>query len=384
MPQPVKSTRLNGHAVSGLRATSTHAGSLACREALRDAFEQVQRGTDEICIRSSIESHTKIETATMADAAKLIESVKYLVRDWIPYGMVTGFIAEPGVGKSAFALWLARTLMVGGTWFNGTKGPEAGPILWCPTENDMAITKDRMEKWGLPFDKLLLPFPADAPLASINLLNDEHLLRMEEIIGTYKTKAAFVDSLRGSHDGDENSSTVGKVLQNLAAIAERTGAAIGVVHHTKKLMEGEEVSANSSRGSNSITALFRAQLGFDKPDPESQWVRVRMLKQNLGLAPAPFGMRVTGTGLEFGEAPRRPEKDTQKASAIDWLQQRLSDGKWHLRNDVMADAAQFDFSANAIQRAREELGITQDAGTVRKRPTDKLYEWKLPRPTQDS
>ncbi len=92
-----------------------------------------------------------------------------------------------------------------------------------------------------------------------------------------------------------------------------------------------------------------------------------MLKENLGLAPEPFGMRVTDRGLEFGEPPTKPDKETQKAKAVEWLREYLRDGKWHLRNDVMTDAAQFDLSANAIQRAREELGITVDSPYIRKR-----------------
>jgi hypothetical protein len=356
-------------------------GSKACgigsNRSLQEAFDRVQNGTDPIEIGGSVDTEDDLTTATMADAAQLIASVRYLVRDWIPYGMVTGFIAEPGVGKSAFGLWTAGTIMSGGTWFNGTKGPEPSYVLWCPTENDMAITKDRMEKWGIPFERLLLPFAED-PLRSVDLLNDDHLTRLEKLICKYKPKAMFVDSLRGAHDGDENCSRVGKVLQNLAAIAERTGTAVIVVHHTRKLTEGEEVSANSSRGSNSILALFRSQLGFDRPDPESDLVRVRILKENLGLAPKPIGFRITSKGLEFDSAPEKRDKDTQKAKAGEWLAERLGDGEWHLRNDVMNDAAQFDYSANAIQRAREELGITSKAGYVRKRPADNLYEWKLP------
>jgi hypothetical protein len=88
--------------------------------------------------------------------------------------------------------------------------------------------------------------------------------------------------------------------------------------------------------------------------------------------------------LEFGEAPTKPDKDTQKAKAAAWLRDYLGDGEWHLRNEVVADAEQFDFKPGAIQRAREELGITQDTGCVRKRPTDNLYEWRLPKPGGNS
>ena len=42
-----------------------------------------------------------VRGATMADAAKLISGVKYLLKGWIPYGMVTGVVAEPGVYRIA-------------------------------------------------------------------------------------------------------------------------------------------------------------------------------------------------------------------------------------------------------------------------------------------
>lgn len=376
-PRPKKRKQSAGSAKPVGQQAALFPGKLSDVPKIKAAFERLRHGTDSVEIGGSIEIDDDIHTLTMADAAKEIDSVEYLVRGVVPYGMVTGGIAEPGVGKSAFALGgLARPIMTGCDWFNGSRGPKPGFVLWCATESDMAITKDRMEKWCMPFDKMLLPF-ADDPLASIDLLDDAHLARVQALICKYQVHLMVVDSLRGSHDGDENCSRVGKVLKNLSGIAERTRAAIFVVHHTKKLMEGEEVSANSSRGSNAILALFRAQLGFDKPDPESDWVRVRMLKQNLGLAPQPFGMRVTGTGLEFGEAPKKPGKDTRKANAIEFLHGVLADGKWHLRDDVMQDAAQFDLSSNAVQRAREELGITLNSAYIRKRP-DNRYEWRLP------
>ncbi|MGZ7274461.1 AAA family ATPase, partial [Streptococcus pyogenes] len=87
-------------------------------------------------------------------------------------------------------------------------------------------------------------------------------------------------SLRGAHDGDENCSRVGKLVKRLVGLAERTGCAVVLIHHTRKLGQGEAVSANASRGSNAILAMVRSQIGIDKPDPKSDWCRVQMLKEN--------------------------------------------------------------------------------------------------------
>ena len=218
--------------------------------------------------------------------------------------------------------------------------------------------ESRLTKWRIPTSKLLLPFKDD-PLASVNLLDDEHLARIEQLVCRYKPLAVFVDSLRQLTTTPTRTTAVSaRCYRTSERLPSRTKAAVIVVHHSRELEVGGEISANSSRGSNAILALFRAQLGFDKPDPDNPWTRkCAVLKENLGLAPEPFGMRVTDRGLEFGEPPTKPDKETQKAKAVEWLREYLRDGKWHLRNDVMADAAQFDLSANAIQRAPKSWAL---------------------------
>jgi hypothetical protein len=333
-------------------------------------------GTDDVVIGSATpEVASDVEGATMADVAALVSSVKYLVKDWVPFGMITGLVAEPGTGKSAFALWLAKTVATGGQWFNGRRGPsQAGYVLWCGTENDTAITLERMRKWNIPPERLLLPFKDD-PLRPINLADEAHLSAVEAIVRKYCVPLVVVDSLRSGHDGDENSSRVGRVMQQLAAVAERTGAAILIVHHTRKLMVDEEITANSSRGSNAILALMRSQIGIDRPDKASKWCRVRVLKENLGLAPAPLGFRVTDGGLEFGPAPKRPTKETRGRKAADWLLSQMKPGEWHLAAELQEKAK--DYSPNALQRAREQMGVTQATGNIRQRDDGK-YEWRLP------
>jgi len=333
-------------------------------------------GTDEIKIGSNSPSGASdVRGATMEDAAKVVAEIKYLVKDWIPFGMITGLVAEPGIGKSAFALWLARTIVTGNNWFNGSTGPsKPGYVLWCPTENDMAITLDRVNKWGIPKSRLILPF-ADDPLRSINLANESDLNLIESLVNKYHTRAVIIDSLRGAHDGDENNSQVGQVLKSLSVIAERTHAAFIVVHHTRKLTDGEAPTSNSSRGSNAIIALMRSMLSFDIPDPESKRCRIRMLKQNLGMAPKPIGFGISDKGLEFGPAPEKPRKDTRKEDAKDWLTEILKDGKWHKAKEVIDAASDFGFSTNAIQRAREELGVL--SGTPFMRIVGGRSEWRV-------
>jgi hypothetical protein len=84
-----------------------------------------------------------------------------------------------------------------------------------------------------------------------------------------------------------------------------------------------------------------------------------MLKENLGLRPRPVGFCVGSKGLEFGLAPEKPRKETQRDKVEDWLREYMTPGKWYKARELLSDAEQFGYSNNAVQRAREAIGITK-------------------------
>ena len=314
-----------------------------------------------------------MEGTTLADAAEMVGSVKYLVPDYIPFGMVTGVVAEPGIGKSAFVLYALVRLIVKGDeqWFNETAAPgQPEKVLWLDTENGMAITIDRVTTWDIPMKRIILPFKDD-PLRSVNLADSEHLELIEQLINRHQPPLVVLDSLRGSHSGDENNSRVAEVLKRLSKIAERTGAAVVVVHHTRKPQSGEEISANSCRGSNAIVATFRSLLGIDKPDPKSKWCRLRVLKENLGIAPPPMGFLVTKEGVEFGETPAAPSKQTEKDRATEWLKENIAPGERLKSAELLEKADQDGFSGSSIKRAKKPLSIVSEK-------VDKEWMWYRP------
>lgn len=342
----------------------------------RTALEEALRGTDDIEIGLPEDKNSpeeKVEVATMTDVAKLIGGVRYLVKDWIPFGMLTGLIGEPGTGKSALALWIARTVMTGEDWFTGLRGPEPSPVLWCGTENDLAITCERTKKWKVPTDSFLFPFKDD-PLKSIDLKDDAHISRITSVVSARATKLVVVDSLRGAQDDDENNSRVGHNLKKLGEVAQATNAAILVVHHTKKIPIGQDLTANSSRGSNAIQAYFRAMIGVERPQADSKWVRMRLLKENLGVSPKPIGYCPTDDGVIFGEAPQRGQKNSQLAQVIEWLRHRLVPGKSENSKELDEEGLHMGFSQASISRARRHLGV---------RATKDGNVWKCHLPLQE-
>ena len=165
----------------------------------------------------------------------------------------------------------------------------------------------------------------------------------------------MIDSLRGGHAEDENSSKIFYILKSLAEIAERTKAAIIVIHHPKKpLFEGDELTANSSRGSNAIVAMFRSMLGVTHPDPKSDWCRLCMLKENLGIKPKPVGYLVTDTGIEIGEPPQKAKRVSALSEAADWLADLLASGKPRLVSEIEEEAGEVGHSMMTIRKVVRE------------------------------
>jgi archaellum biogenesis ATPase FlaH len=342
---------------------------------LEKLLRRAMRGTDDVEIGNPATA-PDVQTASMADVARIVKGVRFLVPDWVPFGMVTMLMGEPGVGKSAFALYgLVRPIIGPRNWFNGRMGPSVrGYVLWCDCEGTAAITTQRIRDWKLPATLIMVPFHDD-PLGSVNLADDGDLARIEALICKYRMKLVVVDSLRGAHDLDENNSKVGQVLQKLAKIAERTGAAVVVIHHTHKLGPDEEVTANASRGSNALVGLVRSQLGIDRPDKKSDWCRLRMLKENLGLKPEPIGFRITANGVEFGKVPEKPRPETERDRAETWLKKNMTPGQWFKAAELEEEAQQDGISEAALRRARMELDIVKPDHL---RKTKDGWEWRLP------
>lgn len=350
---------------------------LGYSERLKQLMKQLSQGTDLIRIGSGAVPEAEVRAGDMSMVAEIVQGVRFLVKGWIPYGMLSMVMGPPGVGKSGFALGgLAAPILVGGSrWFNGLKAPKKpGYVLWCDTEGTAAITVQRIKDWKLPPKMIKTPW-ADDPLRSVDLSMQGHLDQIEDVINKYKTKMAVVDSLRGSHKGDENCSRIANVLDALAKIAERTQAAIVIIHHMRKLFEGQEVTPDASRGSNAIIAGVRAQLAIYRLNHDDEWARLEMMKENLGLRPDPIGVRITKTGIVFGDVPEKKKRETQMGRAEDWLRQNMKPGKWYWAKELLADADECGFSGNAIQRAREDLGIVQPDYLKKE---DKRWKWMLP------
>jgi hypothetical protein len=302
------------------------------------------------------------DSGSFQDLDDIIGDLTWLVPNYIPKRMLTGLVAQPKVGKSGFAFYaLARPIVTGCHWWTGQPGPEEpGYVIYCDTERRAAINLTRAKSWGMPLDSIKTPFKN--PLAAINLDNPAHVNQIYQQVERWKAPLVIVDSFRGAHDGDENNSRIKKPLTDLATVAEATGAAIVVIHHAPKLTLGKDMTINAGRGSNAFLAAIAAQIVMDIPDPTANlktcWRRAKMLGENLGVSPEPFGFCFTETGLQFGLAPGRVKTSPERNEAVCWLVNHMEAGKAYNSGDLIALAVESGYKKHTIQRAATEtLGI---------------------------
>jgi hypothetical protein len=299
-------------------------------------------------------------STSLEDVAAKIQGVRWLWNGWIPYGMVTLLFAEPGVGKSAFVLGSIVTAIVNRRPFLDNQGGFRDPqsVIWCDTEAAHAMTVERAMQWGTPMGRLLLN--GDDPFKSFSLDSAKDLSELRDQIRRERVPLVVIDALRSAHSGEENSSQkVGEVMQKLAHMAQETGVAIVVVHHSRKIGEGQNVDHNSARGSNAVIALARSVIALSKPDRENDAIRVEVVKSNVASHPPPLGFRISETGIVRCSAPyakKREKPPSQLEIAQLFLREQLANGAMKV-TEVTEAADAGSIAAKTLRRAKELLGI---------------------------
>jgi len=314
-------------------------------------------------------------TDSWADMEQKVEGTEWMIPYYLPYGELIGIIGEPKKGKSFLALATVQRVITGVDWFTGKRVAEPANVVWCDTEKRAKINLGRAKKWGLDMSRIKLPFKGE-PFRAIDLDNKEHIDRLFNVVCRYKCELVVVDSFRGSHRGEENSSKIVVPMQNLADIGAETNAAVTLVHHTKKMHEGEEIVANSGRGSNTFLQMVSSQLVVDQPNPKSKWRRLQVLGENLGVAPKERGFLITNDGLKFGDAPKPPKKKSRQDEARTWLLVNMEPGKDYDASEIISRGVDAGHSMRMLQRASNNLVNKETVRNSKNVITG--HKWTLP------
>jgi hypothetical protein len=311
---------------------------------------------------------------TWADIAGIIGPITWAWDKWIANGMLHIIASEPGKGKSALCLRLAGCYLLGKPWPDGKQfTAEPGKVLWCEAEAGQAVNLERARLWGLPLDSLLTPLPD--PLEDLKLDNATHVRALEAIARRDDVKLIILDSLRGLHSRDENSSEVMSVVHWLAELARDTQKPFILTHHLRKrgiFDIGEAPNLDRLRGSTAITQAARLVWALDTPDPMQEHIaRLSVIKSNLAKFPQPVGMTIDEHGVTFTHAPEAPKVESVADKAADLLLALLSDEPMPA-GEIEKEFNGHDVSWRSAERAKKRLGIV----SVKK--DDGRWYWSLP------
>jgi hypothetical protein len=307
-----------------------------------------------------------IQTASWLDLEDKIGSLEYELRPWLPRGILTGLVGCTKHGKSNFALHLTASITNGWDWFDGTANTtETGCVLWSDCEGASALNIDRARRWRLDMSRIKTPF--SDPLERLDIEDPVHIDRIVKVITRYGCRLAIIDSFRGAHSSNENSSRMIVGLNALADISQTTKCVLLLLHHTGRLPRNTELTANHARGSSVYIAMMRMLIGVQRfQTSKNAWRKVSLLDENIGLMPPAIGFQICDDGLNFGAPPQPPwlcpdvniSRPTRIKEAVGALEEIMQPaGNWNDRSMVVGEMEKRGFNARMAQRAAKRLRV---------------------------
>jgi hypothetical protein len=315
--------------------------------------------------------------ATLADVAKVVSTEQWLWKGWIALGVLNAVAADPGIGKTRFAMDLARRLWLGLPWPDGQPNtrPAGTKTLWVQGDRNFAEMLQLVRDYGLPEDAVALGSGPAEPFGSLDLDDPANLAAIGQRIQAAEVPLAIIDTV--GMTTSRNLSRPDEAREFFAPIIEmgqQTGAAVlGLTH----------LSANKEALGRRIVEKARIVIKMTQPDPEGQRDRRRLwVDKTAVLKPPVLGVTMTTTGNEYDFNPPkepesvyltslRPSRQPSKAEECQtWLAEQLTPNPVPVK-DLRTEAEAAGFAPAVLYRAKEALQVEEYIIDHRK-------WWKLP------
>ena len=340
-----------------------------------DAFNLLWVNIARVCSEHNIRAKRLKKYATLDELDEIMEDISWLWHDWLPRGMLSLLVGDPGGGKSMAALDWARTVTNGTCWPfcklmkpNGQCGDskqracKPGNVVWIEAESGHKILIDRARSLNVKKDHIFLPTFGIDLFAQPDMTIPEHQEYMTNMIDAKKPALVVVDSLGGASSGGENRiEEVRPMLQYFASIAQEKNTTVLVIHHLRKQSVNEDIAVTLSRirGSTAISAFARTIIALER---NHKGAMLSVIKSNIGRPPNPLMMvqeydskdKLVGIEYELFTAP--PAKKTRVDSCTEWAWDILEnhDGKISFV-ELLHMAEEAGYNKNLLYGARTKL-----------------------------
>jgi hypothetical protein len=320
---------------------------------------------------------------------------KHLLRKFVSLDVAAG-----GVGKSSLKIGEALAMATGRDLYD--KGlPEGALTVWMwNLEDPHDEIERRIHATAQRFnihpnelgDRLYVDSGRDQPLVMATEGPDGAMIvrpvvdaLIAEMIAR-KIDVLQIDPFISSHAVSENdNNAIDIVAREWNVVAERTGAAINLVHHVRK-QNGAEATADSARGASALIGKARSVLVYNRMnedeaaklnvDEDERFFYFRVDNDKANLAPPERGdwYRMNNVDLENGDsvgvACSWTPPDAFAGVTVRHLydvQKAISEGDWR-ENPQTKDAWVGHVVANV-------LGLDLDKKHERKRAQTLLFAW---------
>ena len=221
-----------------------------------------------------------------ADEVSLLEPPRYLVDGLIPDGALTEIHGPPASGKSFFALALACDVATGHPFLGRPVRP--GPVLYVAGEGVSGLGA-RLRAWQEErgFSRVDGLYFLREPIHLLERAAITHFLSQVRTLARTPVLIVLDTLARCMVGGDENSAQdMGLAMDAASRIARETGAAILLLHHTRK-------DGDSERGSTALRGAIDTMIAIKN---ESGRLRISCEKMKDGGAFESFDAALRSSG----------------------------------------------------------------------------------------
>ncbi len=322
------------------------------------------------------------------------ERVEWLWSGRLPLGKLSILDGDPGLGKSAVTLDVAARVSAGLDLPDGEQCSPAGVVLLSAEDGLADTIRPRLDAAGADTERIVALSTVVETKGGervISLTRDLPII--EGAIDRVSAGLVVVDPLMAFLSEKTDSykdQDIRRALAPLAALAERTRAAVLIVRHLNKAAGGNTLY----RGGGSIAIIGAARSGLviaqDPDDPERRILAAN--KHNLSRAAPSLVFRMgsasngaarviwSGTSTlgasDILKEPGDPEQMSALFEAKQFLRAELKDGPVG-SEQVKKDARGADISESTLKRAKREMGI------VSKKQSDGSWSFVPPEGTTE-
>ena len=323
--------------------------------------------------------------ASLADIRKVMSDAPWLWDLYIPAARIAGIAAFEGIGKTRFAMDLARRIWLALPWPDGQAPtlPARTPTLWVCADGQQDDLAAIAEALGMPDEALYFNTTPDEPYGGTELDSDQDRERLEGFIGDVRPGLVFIDTLTNATGYDLCRATENKAMMTpLRDISQRTQTTIVPLLHLSK--EGQALGRR-------IKGITRTILQLDCPDPEQTGRLKLWVPKSFAMKPPALGVTMTDAGNEYdfnpptapepGKPGRPPEARDKAERFIRDVLARANDG---IGTDLAAKWGETGGSGKTFWRAVDAMVAAGELAKDGGPGTGKQVVLHLIRPTPDT